>query len=85
LIQVKCDAHPWMRATIYSSRHPYVTISDAEGNFEIKDIPSGTYKVRFWHEGFEEVVKEIEVKGGVVSDPEVVFTKTVEPAFMGGS
>jgi hypothetical protein len=73
-----------MRANIYSSRHPYVTITGAEGNFEIKDIPPGTYKVRFWHEGFEEVVKEIEVKGGVVSDPEVVFTKTVEPAFMGG-
>ncbi len=85
LIQVKCDAHPWMRANIYSSRHPYVTITDAEGNFEIKDIPPGTYKVRFWHEGFEEVVKEIEVKSGAVSDPEVVFTKTVVPAFMGGS
>ena len=85
LIQVKCDAHPWMRAYIYSSRHPYVAITDAEGRFEIKDIPPGTYKIRFWHEGFEEVVKEIEVKADAVSDSGVVFTKTVKPAFMGGS
>jgi uncharacterized membrane protein len=82
LIDVKCDAHPWMRAYIYSSRHPYVAITDASGNFEIKDIPPGKYKVRVWHEGFEEVSKEVEVKAGGVSDMNVTFTKTKKPDFM---
>ncbi len=59
LIHVKCDAHPWMRAYIYSSRHPYVAITDANGNFEIKDLLPGKYTVTFWHEGFEGVEKEI--------------------------
>ncbi len=82
LIDVKCDAHPWMRAYIYSSRHPYVAITDANGNFEIKDLLPGKYKVRIWHEGFEEVIKEIEVKAGKTSELNATFTKTKEPAFM---
>jgi hypothetical protein len=82
LINVKCDAHPWMRSYIYSSRHPYVAITDANGNFEIKDLLPGKYKVRVWHEGFEEVVKEVEVKAGATSDLNVTFSKTRTPEFM---
>jgi hypothetical protein len=82
LINIKCDAHPWMRAYVYSSRHPYVAITDASGNFEIKDLPPGKYKVRVWHEGFEDVVKEVEVKAGGVSDLSATFAKTRTPGFM---
>ena len=82
LINVKCDAHSWMRAYIYSSRHPYVAITDDSGNFEIKDLLPGKYKVRVWHEGFEDVVKEVEVKAGSTSDLSVTFTKTKTPEFM---
>ena len=82
LIDVKCDAHPWMRAHIYSSRHPYVAVTNARGTYEIKDLLPGTYHVRFWHEGFEEVVREVEVKAGAASELNVTFTKTREPAFL---
>jgi hypothetical protein len=84
LIQVKCDAHPWMRAYVYSSRHPYAAITDASGNFEIKDLPPGKYKVRVWHEGFEDVVKEVEVKAGGTSDLNATFAKTRTQPFLGG-
>ncbi len=82
LINVKCDAHPWMRAYTYSSRHPYVAMTDASGNFEIKDLLPGKYKVRIWHEGFEEVIKEVEVKAGGTSDLYAMFSKTRTPDFM---
>ncbi len=82
LINVKCDAHAWMRAYVYSSRHPYVAITDAKGNFEIKDLLPGKYTVRFWHEGFEEVVQEIEVKAGEVAELNATFAKTRKPAFL---
>ena len=82
LINVKCDAHPWMRSYIYSSRHPYVTITDANGNFEIKDLPPGKYKIRIWHEGFENIVQEVEVKAGGSSDLNATFSKTRTPEFM---
>jgi len=82
LIKVKCDAHPWMRSYIYSSRHPYVAITDAEGNFEIKDLLPGTYKIKIWHEGFEDIEKEVVVKAGSTSDLNATFTKTRTPDFM---
>ncbi len=82
LLNVKCDAHPWMRAYIYSSRHPYVALTDADGNFEIKDLPPGKYTVRVWHEGFEDVVQDVEVKAGGTSDLNATFSKTRTPGFM---
>jgi len=82
LIEVKCDAHYWMRAYVYSSKHPYVAVTDEKGSFEIKDMLPGKYKVRFWHEGFEEVVKEVEVKANGVSDLSAIFTKTRKPEFL---
>ncbi len=84
LVDVKCDAHPWMRAYVYASRHPYVAITDDGGSFEIRDLPPGRYRVRFWHEGFEEVVKNVEVKAGGVTEVKVTFTKTRKPAFLAG-
>jgi hypothetical protein len=84
LIQIKCDAHPWMRATIYSSRHPYVAITDENGNFEIKDLLPGKYTIKFWHEGFEEVEQDIEVAAGKASELNATFTKKIKPLFMGG-
>jgi len=82
LIDVKCDAHAWMRAYVYSSKHPYVAITDDRGNFEIRDIPPGTYTVLFWHEGFQQVKKKVTIKPGKVTTIKVTFTKTREPDFM---
>jgi hypothetical protein len=75
LIDVHCDAHPWMRAHIYSSRHPYVAITDANGNFEIKDLLPGKYTVLFWHEGFKEVRKKVKVEAGKVTELNVTLKR----------
>jgi len=75
LHDVKCDAHSWMRAYVYVSEHPYVAITDASGNFEIKDLPPGKYTIRFWHEGLKEEKKEIEVSAGKTTDLQVTMSK----------
>lgn len=72
---VKCDAHPWMRAYVYVSDHPYVAVTDANGNFEIKDLPSGKYTIRLWHEGLQEVKKDIVVEPGKAADLSLTMTK----------
>ncbi|MDA8563703.1 hypothetical protein N9L06_04540 [Mariniblastus sp.] len=47
---VTCDIHPWMDALILAKDHPYVAITGADGNFEMKNVPSGEWKLQFWHQ-----------------------------------
>ncbi len=50
LLKLSCYVHPWQIAYVYIFNHPYAVITDEEGRFIIKDIPSGTYTVEAWHE-----------------------------------
>jgi hypothetical protein len=48
--KVVCDIHPWMEAWWMVVDHPYITVTDDKGNFEIKNVPAGTQKVVVWQE-----------------------------------
>ena len=51
---IRCDAgHIWMSAYIWVVEHPYYAKTDAKGQFELTDVPPGTYTLRFWHPGYE--------------------------------
>ena len=49
-IRLKCDVHPWMGARLHVLDHPFFAVSDKDGKFEIKNLPAGKYKLRFWYE-----------------------------------
>ena len=36
---VICDIHPWMSAWWMVLDHPYFAVTDAKGNYEIKNVP----------------------------------------------
>ncbi|GJL80196.1 MAG: hypothetical protein NPINA01_31850 [Nitrospinaceae bacterium] len=46
---IKCNLHPFLQTRGVMVDNPYYAISDADGNFTLKDIPSGTYEVLAWH------------------------------------
>jgi plastocyanin len=48
--EVTCDIHPWMKAWWMVVDHPYFAVTDAKGNFEIKNVPAGTQKLVVWQE-----------------------------------
>ncbi len=50
--KIKCDVHGWMSAYGIVLDHPYVSISDSEGNYKIENIPPGEYEVIAWQEKF---------------------------------
>ena len=55
---VRCDAgHIWMSAYVWVVEHPYYVVTDAQGKFELEDVPAGTYKLRFWHENWKATPK----------------------------
>jgi hypothetical protein len=56
--RIDCSRHPWERAWIHSSPHPYVALSDAVGHFTIPNVPVGKYRLRAWHEGWAEVKED---------------------------
>jgi len=45
-----CPAHGWMKGHAFSFKHPYFAVTDKDGRFDIKNAPSGKYRLVFWHE-----------------------------------
>ncbi|MFO0876832.1 MAG: carboxypeptidase-like regulatory domain-containing protein [Gemmataceae bacterium] len=50
LVELRSGAgYYWMRAFLLVSPHPYVTTTDARGEFSLDGIPPGDYEVVAWH------------------------------------
>ena len=47
---IKCDVHAWMKAYVSVFDHPYFSVTDDSGRYQIDNIPSGKYEVVAWHE-----------------------------------
>ena len=60
--KVACPIHAWMVGYMVVKDHPYVAVTDAEGKFEMKNVPKGEWTLRIWHEkpGY---VKEAKMSG----------------------
>lgn len=49
IVELKCGAHPWMHAYVAVQDHPYFAVTKADGTFEIKGLPLGSYTLEAWH------------------------------------
>ena len=49
-IHIKCDVHKWMSSYVGVFTHPFFSVSNETGAFEIKGLPAGTYTIEAWHE-----------------------------------
>lgn len=45
-----CNVHPWMSALVLIRDNPYMAVSNAKGEFEIKNLPAGEHEFVFFHE-----------------------------------
>jgi plastocyanin len=64
LVKVYCDMHSQMNAFILVLANPYFTLTDEQGNYEIRDIPAGTYKVKAWFARLPEKTAVITIRAG---------------------
>lgn len=61
-IKLKCDVHEWSYTYVTVLSHPFFSVTDAKGQFEIKGLPAGKYTLEAWQENCLPSTLEIEVK-----------------------
>jgi hypothetical protein len=67
MVKIVCEVHPWMSAYIHVTEHPYHAVTDIYGEYEIRDVPPGSYRLKVWHESLGVQERQVEVKGGTPS------------------
>jgi plastocyanin len=48
MIPVKCNQHPWMKAYLGVTKHPFFAVTGSDGTFTIKGLPPGDYTIEAW-------------------------------------
>jgi plastocyanin len=67
-VPLLCNVHPDMMGYLIVSPTPYFAQTDDSGNYKIKDVPDGSYKLVVWHEGAKNQSKPVTVTGGSKAD-----------------
>ena len=73
LISVECDAHAWMKGYLYLTDHPYIAVTDENGNFSIGDVPPGDYEIKIWHEALGQQKQHATVPASGAAELNVEF------------
>jgi plastocyanin len=64
IVNVFCDIHAYMYATILVFDHPYFTVPDDDGNFTIAGVPEGRYTLSYWYGRKKLASKRVTVQAG---------------------
>jgi len=62
-----CNVHPEMSGYVVVTPTPYFAVTDKDGNFEIKNIPSGKYTLKTWSEDGKPTTQAVDVSGATAS------------------
>ena len=77
VVKILCEVHAWMSGTIVVTEHPYHAVTDAYGEYQITDVPAGTYRLKVWHESLGTQEKTVAVRAG--GSVEVDFALSPSP------
>ena len=64
IVKVFCDIHSHMSAAVVVFAHPWFAIPDADGRFDIPDVPAGEQRLTAWHERLGDTTIPIRVEPG---------------------
>ncbi len=65
LVEVRDDLHPWVRAWVAVTSHPFVAITEPGGNFRFDSVPPGSYTLVIWQEQLGTRSRALQVVSGV--------------------
>ncbi len=72
MVPLRCDVHGWMNAYIGVLDHPYHSVSNGNGAFNLSTLPPGDYVIEAWHERYGTQTQNVTVTTGETA--EVTFT-----------
>jgi plastocyanin len=58
-----CNVHPEMSGYVVVVSTPYFAVTNKEGEFEIKDVPDGSYTLKTWSEEAKPATQSVTVAG----------------------
>jgi plastocyanin len=61
LLRVDCDLHSWMRGWVVVAAHPFYTVTNEQGEFNLENVPPGKYTLQVWQESLGNVTQEVTV------------------------
>jgi plastocyanin len=64
VVNIYCSIHESMTATVFVSPSPWLTVAKPSGEFELRGVPAGRYRLRVWNERLPEASQVIEVVAG---------------------
>lgn len=59
-----CNIHSEMEAWVVVRQNPYFAVTDKSGDFEIKDVPAGSYTLKIWNKKYSALSQEVAVETG---------------------
>lgn len=66
-----CRVHPEMEGFVSVLPTPYFAVTAADGSYQIKDVPDGSYSVTAWHPKLKAAQKSVSVKGATEASFEI--------------
>lgn len=72
-VVMQCGMHPYMQGHGLAVDNPYYAVTGIEGQFDIRDLPAGTYRIRAWHPTLGEQEKEVTIAAGEHRSADFIF------------
>jgi len=67
IVNVYCDIHSYMYATILVLTNPFFSLPADDGTYSIRDIPEGTYDLSFWYGRKKVSTRRVRIDSGRTS------------------
>lgn len=63
VVPLLCNVHPEMSAYIFVTPTPYFAVTNAQGEYTIKDVPAGKYTLKTWSEQGKPSEQTVDLSG----------------------
>ncbi|MDA0334327.1 MAG: hypothetical protein O2782_04095 [bacterium] len=73
VVEIFCDIHPQMSATVLVLDTKWFTQPDSTGSFRLDGLPDGRYELRAYHPEHDDIRRTVVVGGGVAMTQTFIF------------